>query len=335
MISQAFAAALAAGRSGFNLRVRDAQRRYPAFRTDVLQRFLEEAVNGVVAAVDPARAAAVAAAAVDVALELVGRALVGPAGRTGTAAAVWRTLLPRYAGLVAAHPETVPAMLTNAAIHLDALAGVRGKEWIALLAALAPRIANVDELRGAGQVAAWRAGAAHFRAGALAAADALPDALALAAVGADGGADVGADVGATWPALRAHIEEDPWWTADGTDVTAGREVGGFAGFGGPFGRPPEVRAGADGFVVRDGERHHLLLADAFGAVLLAARPDEFDRAAPGGCDFAMAADGLDIGTRRIALDLPADGLAVCACGPTVAIASPYTHAIRVLPREPR
>jgi hypothetical protein len=327
MISQAFAAALAAGRSGFNQRVHDAQRRYPAFRADVLQRFLEEAVDGVVVAVDPARAAAVADAAVDVALEIVGRALVGPAARTATPAAVWRTLLPRYAGLVAAHPETVPAMLTNAAIHLDTLAGVRGEEWIAQLAALAPRIANVGELRGAGQVAAWRAGAAHFRAGALAAADALPEPLALAAVGADDGV--------AWPALRAHIEKDPWWTADGSDVTAGREVGGFAGFGGAFGSPPEVRAGADGFVVRDGERHHLLLADAYGAVLLAARPDEFDRAAPGGCDFAVAANVLDIGTRRIALDLPADGLAVCACGPTVAIASPYTHAIRVLPREPR
>jgi hypothetical protein len=323
MISPVFAAALAAGRSGFNRRVHDAQRRYPAFRTDVLQRFLEEEVDGAVAAVatvDPARAAAVADAAFDVALELVGRALVGPAARTATPADVWRTLLPRYAGLVATHPETVPAMLTNAAIHLDALAGVRGKEWIALLAALAPRIATVDELRIVGQGA-----------GALAAADALPEALALEAVGADDGADVGA----TWPALRARIEDDPWWTADGADVTAGREVGGFAGFGGAFGGPPEVRAGADGFVVRDGERHHLLLADAYGAVLLAASPDEFDRAARGGCDFAVAADVLDIGTRRIALDLPADGLAVCASGPTVAIASPYTHAIRVLPREPR
>lgn len=319
MISSAFAAALAAGRSAFNQRVRDAQRHYPAFRTDVLQRFLADEVNGVVAAVDPARAGAVADAAVDVALELVGRALVGPAARVGTPAAVWRVLLPRYAGLVAAHPDAVPAMLTNAAIHLDTLPGVRGADWIAQLAALAPRIATVDELRIVGQVAAWRAGAAHFRTGAIAAADALPAALALAAFGAhDGDA---------WPDLRARIAGDPWWRADGADVMAGHDVGGFAGFGGAFAEPPDVRAGEDGFVVRAGERCHLLLADAYGAVLLAATPDEFDRAAPGGA--------LQVDARRIAPDLPADGLAVCASGPTLALTSPYTHAIRVLPREAR
>lgn len=327
MISSAFAAALSAGRSVFNQRVRDAQRHHPAFRTDVLQRFLEDEVDGVVAAVDPGHAEAVAHAAVDVALELVGRALVGPAARTATPSAVWRVLLPRYARLVAAHPEAVPAMLTNAAIHLDTLAGVRGAEWVAQLAVLAPRIATVGELRSAGQVAAWRAGAAHFRAGAIAAADTLPEALALAACGA-------AD-GASWPDLRARIAGDPWWTADGADVMAGHEVGGFAGFGGAFGEPPSVRAGADGFVVRAGERCHLLLADAYGAVLLPATPDEFERAAADACGFTVSGGAVQVGARRIVLDLPAEGLAVCASGPTLALASPYTHAIRVLPREPR
>jgi hypothetical protein len=327
MISPAFAAALAAGRSAFNQRVRDAQRHHPAFRTDVLHRFLEDEVDGVVAAVDPARAGAVAAAALGVALELVGRALVGPAARTATPTAVWRTLLPRYAGLVAAHPDTVPAMLTNAAIHLDTLPGVRGADWIARLAALAPRIATVEELRIAGQVTAWRAGAAHFRTGAIAAAEALPTALALAVFGAE--------EGASWPDLRTRIVGDPWRTADSADVMAGHEVGGFAGFGGAFAEPPEVRASADGFVVRAGKRCHLLLADAYGAVLLAATPDEFDRAAAGGCEFAVADGALHVGARRIELDLPAAGLAVCASGPTLALVSPYTHAIRVLPREPR
>jgi hypothetical protein len=325
MISSAFAAALAAGRSAFNQRVRDAQRHYPAFSTEILRRFLEDEADGLVAAVEPSSAAAVADVAVDIALELVGRALVGPAARTTTPAAVWRVLLPRYAGLVAKHPDAVPAMLTNAAIHLDTLRGVRGAEWIAQLVALAPRIATLDELRGTGQVAAWRAGAAHFRVGAIAAADALPEALALAAFGA-------AD-GAAWRDLRARIDGDPWWRADGADVVAGHEVGGFAGFGGAFAEPPEVRAVADGFVVRAGERCHLLLADAYGAVLLPARADEFDGAPAAGCDFAVSGGMLQVGSRRIPLDLPADGLTVCASGPTLALASPYTHGIRVLPRE--
>jgi len=326
MISPAFAAALDAARHGINARVRDARHRHPGFDAGALRVFLEHAVDPVVAAAagaDPARVQAVAGAACDIALELVGRALVGPAARARTVAAVWREVLPRLAGLVAAHPETVPALLTNAAIHLDGLAGVRTAEWIATLAALAPRLATLDELRRVGQVAAWRAGAAHYRAGALAAADALPPALALAACAAP--------PAASWPELRAQLAADPWW--GGAD--AGHEVGGFTGFGGPFAQPPQVRAFGAGFVVRAGERCHLLLADARGAVLLGAGADEFGQSVPGDCAFSVDGATLRVGARRIDLDLPADGLRVCASGASLALASPYTHRVRVLPREAR
>ena len=333
MISPAFAAALDAARHGINARVRDARHRYPGFDTAALRAFLEDAVDGVVAAVaaaDPARTQAVAWAACDLAPDLVGRALVGPAARAGTVNAVWRELLPRLAGLVAAQPDTVPALLTNAAIHLDGLPGVRTADWIGTLAALAPRIASVDELRRVGQVAAWRAGAAHFRAGALAAADGLPVALALAACAAPGTA-TSTDVDtAAWRALRAQLAADPWW-GGGT----GHEVGGFTGFGGPFAQPPQVRAFGEGFVVRAGERCHLLLADACGAVLLGASADEFGQSVPGDCAFRVDGTTLHVGTQRIVLDLPADGLRVCASGVSLALASPYTHLVRVLPREVR
>src|SRR5438128_1194244 len=81
-----------------------------------------------------------------------------------------------------------------------------------------------------------RAGEAHFRAGALAAADALPPALALAAVRAPGG---------DWPELRRRLAAAPWFdpskpVASGLRVVA--HAGAFRGFGGLFVEPPVVAA---------------------------------------------------------------------------------------------
>jgi hypothetical protein len=41
------------------------------------------------------------------------------------------------------------------------------------------------------------------------------------------------------------------------------------------------------------------------------------------------------GSQRIELDVPEPGLAVCATDATIAITSPYTHAIRLLARGER
>ncbi len=320
MVSRAFADVLAAGRAGFNERAREAGRRHPLFRPEAFARFLDEGVGAVadaVAAVQPARLAAVVSAAYGIALELAGRALVGPQAQSPALDAAWRELLPRYAALVAAQPERVLAMLSNAVLHLEAVPGARPGQWRAEMAALAPQVATVAQLRGAGQVAAWRAGAAHFRAGAIAAAAALPEALALQAFGA---------AAPSWPALRAQLEHDPWWSAGDACAVRQREVGAFTGFGGQFGAPPELRLGAGGFLVRAGERHFFLVADAYGAVLHAATAEEFAAGADG-ADHAAVAQA-----RRAASDLPQEGLAVCADASTVALASPYTHAIRLLAR---
>ena len=169
-----------------------------------------------------------------------------------------------------------------------------------------------------GQVLAWRAGVAHFRQGALAAADTLPPDLALAAFG---------EPGAPWPQVHAQLMEYPWrGNADG------REFGSFSGLGGDFGTPPQVRAAADGFIVRSGERHYLLVADAFGAVLHSATAPEFEQAQTG-TPSAVRLDGaiLHIGARRIELDVPAGDIAIAANAHTLAITSPWTHAIRLLP----
>jgi len=332
MISQAFADVLAAGRSGFNHRVREAQRIFPAFRADAFLRFLEEGVDPVAVAVaetDRARLPVAVLAAYDVALELAGRSLVGPAARSQALASAWRDLFPQLARLVAAQPAQVLAMLSNAIVHLESIAGVRVAQWTDELAALAPHIETAGQLRVVGQVLAWRAGTAHFRAGAIAAAAALPQSLALRAFGA-GGRDA-------WQAFRCEVEHDPWWGGSDPHAVRERRVGSFSGFGGQFAVPPEVRAAGDVFFVKSGGRYFLLVADAYGAVLQSASAEEFGHACTlqRRCDHTLRDGTLLVGSQRIALDVPAPGLAVCATAATIAIASPYTHAIRVLARSDR
>jgi hypothetical protein len=321
MISPAFAAILASGRAQFNARAAEARRRFPSLDMAAFGAFLHDGVDPLVVAVSaaaPERAGGATLAAYDMALELVGHGLAGPAAKNPFLNAVWRELAPQFAALLATAPVDVLGMLSNAAIHLAGVAGARPAQWQRELAAMAAQVGSVAQLRAVGQVLAWRAGVAHFRQGALAAADTLPPALALAAFG---------EPGAQWPQVHAQLMANPW-----RGNAEGREFGSFTGLGGDFGTPPQVRATADGFVVRSAERHYLLVADAYGAVLHSATAQEFEQAAsaaPPGVRIDGAS--VHIGARRIDLDVPAGDIAIVANVHTLAITSPWTHAIRLLP----
>jgi hypothetical protein len=110
-------------------------------------------------------------------------------------------------------------------------------------------------------------------------------------------------------------------------------VGVFSGFGGRFTQPPELRIAPDGFLVRSGARYFLAMADAFGAVLLPATDDEYAAGAlPQPLDTPRIRNNrLVFADRELSLDLPAEGLTLVANAHTVAVTSPYTHAIRLLP----
>lgn len=321
MISPAFAAILAGGRAQFNARAAEARRRFPSLDMAAFGAFLHDGVDPLVAAVSsaaPERAGGAALAAYDMALELVGHGLAGPAAKNPFLNTVWRELAPQFAPLLATAPVDVLGMLSNAAVHIASVAGARPAQWQRELNALAAQIATLAQLRAVGQVLAWRAGVAHFRQGALAAADTLPPALALAAFD---------EPGAQWPQVHAQLQGNPW-----RGNAEGREFGSFTGLGGDFGTPPQVRASADGFVVRSAERHYLLVADAFGAVLHSATAQEFEQAQTG-MPASVRLDGatVHVGARRIELDMPAGDIAIAANAHTVAVTSPWTHAIRLLP----
>lgn len=327
MVSATFARILAAGRSQFNQRMVEARRRHPGLDTQGFGAFLVSGIDPLlvaVGAVEPNRAPAVALAAYDLALDLTGLAIVGPAARGRRVEDVWRTLAPQLARLVAERPAEVLGALSNAAIYLDSIPHARPDQWLAQMIAIAPQVHSLADLHVIGQVLAWRAGVAHFRIGAIEAANRLPADLALAAFGLAGGQ--------SWEQVRERMLTDPWWTAAGA-ISARNEIGGFTGLGGAFGVPPTVRPHHDGFVVKSDDRYYLLIADACGAVLHGATANEFDQARPdtGSGAWSLRGSTLRVGPRTMELDLPADGLAACCNGHTVAVTSPYTHAIRLLP----
>jgi len=328
MLSAPFAQVLAAGRTRFNDRVAQALARDRSFDADAFGAYLLKHVDplvDLVAASAPQAVPGVADAAFDLALVAVSHGV--PASRQ--AQQLWAGVAPHFATLLAQHPRAVLAMLGNALAHLHALGSARPQQWVAEMAALAPAVTTTAQLGAVGQIVAWRAGAAHFRHGAIDAADDLPAPLACAAFGAPD---------AAWPALREQLRADLWWRAP-VDVLGNpharleREVGAFDGFGGAFPVPPQVRPCADGFLVRSDDRYSLLVADAYGAVLHGATADQFDAQqeafAPG---VALAGTVLSNGPRTVQLDLPEEGLAACCNAASVAVTSPFTHAIRVLAR---
>jgi hypothetical protein len=329
-VCAAFANVLAAGRPQFNARVAEAKRRTPGFPEEAFAAFLQTGVDRLIAAVDaiaPERGARVALAAFDAALTLCAHGLAGPGSRCPPINRLWAEVLPRLAQRIAEAPADALGALSNAVVHLAGNADVRTAEWLDRMAALGPRAASLTQLLDLGKVLAWRAGAAHYRTGALTAADALPPELALAAVGAD--------ASAAWPEVRAAFIADPWWSPDGQGLRS-RAAGAFSGFGGSFVEPPELRTAPEGFWVRSGNRHRLLLADAWGAVLLPATAEEFEASADQGLPPALTVMATQHGcrlffaiTRTMELDLPAESLRVRANADTVAVASPYSHVIQL------
>lgn len=317
-VSAPLARALAAGRSRFNARAAEVRHRHPGFDDAAFAGFVGSALDRVVQAVDavaPERVHAVAIAGYDMALDLVAQGLAGPGARQPWVDRVWLELAPCNAGLLAAQPQAVLGALGNAVIQLGQWPQVRVADWLQWMTALAGEVAGLAQLRALGQLLAWRAGMAHYRRGALAAANILPPALALAALDADPASD--------WPALRDALLADPWHGAQNLP-DSGVQIGAFSGFGGHFAQPPELRAADEGFMVRSADRHRLLLADRHGAVLLPASAAEFE---------AASTSQVTAPPQHVAaLGWPRDSLLAVADVHTLALSSPCTHAIALFPR---
>jgi hypothetical protein len=333
-ISATLANVLTATRAHCNARVAEERHRDPNFDTAAFASFVRTGLDSVAQSLSTATHDQITSAmlsAYDIALDLVSQGLAGPAARTDVVNRVWSAVAPRYAALIAVDAIGTLGALSNAAIHITNVPRARINDWLSNMALLAGHVDNLATLRRLGQVLAWRAGLAHFREGALLSADSLPPSLALLAVGAPASSSA-----TDWPVIRNSFRENIWYSPNRDATHSGLEVGEFTGFGGTFAQPPEVRAVPQGFIVRSADRHHLLMADAYGAVLLPATGDEFAQAsAEKNTQLAhvkIIGSQLDIHGRRVDLDLPAEGLTHVNNQHTVALTSLYTHTIRLLPR---
>ena len=282
-LSEALAAVLRSGRDEFNAQFAEARRRHPDLGGAGFATFLRTTVDPLVRAVEPIQRDSlpqVVMAAYEAGLELVGQKLAGPTARYPLIEEAWRRVLCAVAPLVATAPVRIISAVSNALHNLASTPGARPEQWISLLERLGPQCGDIEALLKLGQVAAWKSGLAHFRLGAIAAADALPPALAVAALGAANSSN--------WPELRKRLLADPWFDPAAPPLLAGApagrlrvvaQAGAFRGFGGVFLEPPRVAAAGEHFLVRSDNESWLLTADVFGATFHRAGVAEFESAA--------------------------------------------------------
>src|SRR5687767_6242558 len=174
MVSTSLASILRSGRADFNARFVAARRIHPDLDPGAFADFLRTAVDELARAVEKVRAdrlGEVTMAAYDVALELVGQKLAGPGARLASVEEGWRRILPKTASLVASAPGRLIPAVCNAVHQIASTHGARPAQWIAKMEKLAPECVDAEAFLKLGQVAAWRAGLAHLRSGAIAAAD--------------------------------------------------------------------------------------------------------------------------------------------------------------------
>ncbi len=261
-LSPVFAAALHAGRREFNAQFEQARRAHPALADSAFSAFLIHTADPLVCAVDsicPEQVVETVHAVYEMALTLVGLQIAGTNARSDWIDQTWRRVLCAAAPVVAREPQRIIAAMSNAAQNLATTADARTGHWIDTMEKLAPLAADADTLLRIGQVLAWCCGLAHYRNGAIAAADALPAPLALACIGAPAHHD--------WLAESEKLRANPWHLpgrpTQVNDMVA--RVGRFRGYGGLFPLPPRVTNDDGQILVRSGDVQWLLCADAYGA----------------------------------------------------------------------
>ena len=220
---------------------------------ELVYAYVRRTIDPVLAALPSTPTAAELSALFELGLVALRRGLVGGPSPTAFERALLRCL-PRFGRHFRAAPRELFRRLGNGYARLARELGEPAAiEWMESLAQIAGEAEGQGELSEWGLVLAWRGGLAEARSAALEVALGLPPARRAALLG--------------------HAELDPSPLARfcrpgrATPLGPLREigkVGGFLGFGGPFRRPPSLRATEAGIVASSAGQSFLLHADAFG-----------------------------------------------------------------------
>jgi hypothetical protein len=326
VVNASLSSVLRSGRDQFNALFAATRHQYPDLDGEAFKEFVVRSIEPLAAAVDvkhAARTASVVQAAFEIGLELAGQRLVGRGARHAFIEAGWQRILPRYSAMLAERPLELLGAVSNALHQLATTPGARPEEWITDLAELSVLVPNFECFLRVGQVCAWRAGLAHYRRGALQAADELGETLGSAALRVADGAD--------WSSVRARLAADPWFDPAKSATPAARWVGGFRGFGGLFAEPPRVALSGGHVIVKSGESAWLLVADAFGATFHRATSDEERAASVPAIPKALALKGsrLILRGKPLALDPRGELTSGVIDGTTVVFTGALTHKIAV------
>jgi len=321
-----FARALASRRADYNAQFLMARRASPGLDESAFRAFLIEQADPLVAAVtavDERSAADVVEAVYGVGLELVGQSLAGPAAGTAVINQAFVELFPALARLLARAPQLLLPRLCNALHQLATSSEARPQRWCALLVDAAPALDDVEELLRAGQVAAWLAGLAHYRAGALAlCADLRAGVVArLLEIPEAGVSDA-----------LAALADDPWYVPSSPSPSprlVGR-IGAFRGLGGPFLHPPHVSRSEGGLLIHSGAEAWLVVADAFGRTLHRARPEELEAAQADALVPGVEVEPGRVRTWGAALALPDEGPVRSATANATTLLVAPAHSYQVI-----
>ncbi len=323
-MSDSFSRVLEARRAYFNARFAEKQITRPDLDGDAFLHVLREYVAPVVEAVAQRQedaALVVGQHLYDVALDLFADGLFLS---ESIIARAWRELFPHTAPFLIQQPQRVAASVVNAAYNISQTLGARPEQWLETMRALAPFCANAEIFLQAGQVAAWRAGMAHYRIGALQILKTLDEKIVRVIFGLDV-----VDVNALHYALMAN----PWYVPATDNRTQNTEkrlkvvkrVGSFRGFGGTFLAPPRVMWTKEGFVASDENENYLVFADAFGATLHRVETTREEKISS---PFQLNRDGK-VMLEKISVVMPelANATSFAANQNTLAVTSELTHAI--------
>lgn len=267
----------------------------------------------------------------EIALELCGRQLLGTTSRVAAMNQAWRSLLPQVPHLIVGNPRRCLGRTSNALHVLHEVCGAAACElWLRIMGEIGPQCRDLEVWEGAGFVAAWRCGVAHFRPRAREIAAALPVEIGRLALRVHPARD--------WKQTLQQLENlwfDPAQeTSSATNgLTLRGEVGDFIGFGGAMTKPPRVFWFQKRFWVWNGTGWMNLWADAFGSTLTAAAApadlrDESDASCRVQPDGQVLAGGI---TAHFDVLGGAHGWAHDA--QTLVVTTPFSHRVFLFARN--